>query len=147
MWGRGGTTVSGGFEVKILVAEDDPVSRKIMAKMLSKYGQCDVTEDGQLAVNAFQEALGDGKPYQLIFLDIMMPNMDGKEALCRIRALEGDSGVEGNQRSTIFMLTALSDSRSVKEAFELQCDGYIVKPVDRKKLEHQLSAIGAWASV
>lgn len=131
--------------MKLLVAEDDVVSRKMMCRMLSKYGECDVAENGQAAIDLFRESLDKKEPYRLVFLDIMMPDVDGKEALRAIRNMEEEFGITQDKRSSVFMLTALSDSRIVKEAFQLQCDGYIVKPVDRKKLEYQLSAIGAWA--
>ena len=59
--------------MKILLAEDDFVTRKFMASFLSKYGECDVTVDGMEAVDAFMLALEEGEPYDLVCLDIMMP--------------------------------------------------------------------------
>ena len=67
--------------MKILLAEDDFVTRKFMVNFLSKYGECDVTVDGMEAVDAFMMALEDDEPYDLICLDIMMPVMDGYQAL------------------------------------------------------------------
>lgn len=67
--------------MKILLAEDDFVTRKFMVGFLSKYGECDVTVDGMEAVDAFMMALEDGEPYDLVCLDIMMPVMDGYQAL------------------------------------------------------------------
>ena len=74
--------------MKILLAEDDFVTRKFMASFLSKYGECDVTVDGMEAVDAFMLALEEGEPYDLVCLDIMMPVMDGYQALMGIRKLE-----------------------------------------------------------
>ena len=67
--------------MKILLAEDDFVTRKFMANLLSKYGDCDVTVDGMEAVDAYMMALEDDDPYYLVCLDIMMPVMDGYQAL------------------------------------------------------------------
>ena len=74
--------------MKILLAEDDFVTRKFMVNFLSKYGECDVTVDGMEAVDAFMMALEDEEPYDLVCLDIMMPVMDGYQALVAIRKLE-----------------------------------------------------------
>ncbi len=72
--------------MKILLAEDDFASRKFMTNYLEKYGECDITVDGEEAVDAFMMALEDGEPYDLICLDVMMPVLDGYQALKAIRA-------------------------------------------------------------
>ena len=63
--------------MKILLAEDDFVTRKFMRNFLSKYGECDVTVDGMEAVDAFMMAMEDDEPYDPVCLDVMMPVMDG----------------------------------------------------------------------
>ncbi len=78
--------------MKILVAEDDPISRNLIEKMLSGYGTCTATENGADALAAFNTALQEGEPYQLVCLDIMMPGMDGLECLKAIRASETARG-------------------------------------------------------
>ena len=74
--------------MKILLAEDDFVTRKFMLNFLSKYGECDVAVDGLEAVEALALAFEDGEPYDLVCLDIMMPVMDGYQALKEIRDVE-----------------------------------------------------------
>ena len=71
--------------MRILLAEDDFVTRKFMTGFLSKYGECDVTVDGMEAVDAFMMALEDDAPYDLVCLDIMMPVMDGVTAMKVLR--------------------------------------------------------------
>jgi two-component system chemotaxis response regulator CheY len=73
--------------MKILIAEDDMMSRKFLYKFLSKYGECDITVDGMEAIDAFLLALKDKKPYDLVCLDIMMPKVDGLKALKRLKLL------------------------------------------------------------
>ena len=83
--------------MRILLAEDDFATRKFMADFLSKYGDCDVTVDGMEAVDAFMMALEEEKPYDLVCLDIMMPVMDGYQALLGIRNLEKEKGIGADQ--------------------------------------------------
>ncbi|MFW6242306.1 MAG: response regulator, partial [Thermodesulfobacteriota bacterium] len=71
--------------MKILVVEDDFISRRILKEILTEHGDCDVVVDGDEAVQAFRLAREEGAPYQLICMDIMMPNKDGHEALQEIR--------------------------------------------------------------
>lgn len=117
--------------MKILIAEDDFASRKFMLKFLAKYAEVDVTVDGQEAVNAFELALEDGEPYDLVCLDVMMPNMDGMEALETIRQIE--AGSQRASRARIIMTTALNEVNQVDKAFQLGCEGYAVKPIDTEK--------------
>ncbi|MBO7401805.1 MAG: response regulator [Lachnospiraceae bacterium] len=116
--------------MKILIAEDDFASRKFMLKFLSKYADVDVTVDGEEAAAAFELALEDESPYDLVCLDIMMPNVNGIEALEAIRKAEERHGVDRSRRSKIIMTTALNEVNQVEQAFELGCEGYAVKPID-----------------
>ena len=124
--------------MKILIAEDDFVSRKVMLGHLSQYGDCDVAIDGIEAVQAITSAIESDVPYDLVFLDIMMPNMDGQEALTCIRNLESENGISLGDGAKVAMSTALSDAHNVLKAFNGQCEAYIVKPVTREKILNQL---------
>jgi two-component system chemotaxis response regulator CheY len=125
--------------MKTLIVEDDFVSRRLLQKLLIRYGSCDVAVDGEEAVKAFSFALAEGKPYDLICLDIMMPKMDGQEVLKEIRRMEKEKGIPGIRETKIIMATALDSPKSVLGAFwEGHCTGYIVKPVDKAKLEDLL---------
>jgi two-component system chemotaxis response regulator CheY len=79
--------------MKILIAEDDYASRKFLFKLLSQYGECDMTVDGIETVEAFAIAYDIGKPYDLLCLDIMMPKIDGLKALKTIRDYEKKKGI------------------------------------------------------
>lgn len=92
--------------MKILLAEDDFATRKFMVSFLSKYGDCDVTVDGMEAVDAFMMALEDDEPYDLVCLDIMMPVMDGYQALKGIRNLEKERSVPKEKEVKVIMTTA-----------------------------------------
>ena len=106
-----------------------------MLKFLSKYGECDITVDGQEAVDAFAMALEENDGYDLICLDIMMPILDGFETLKQIREMEDKLGIPENKKAKIIMTSALFEQRNVKKAFDLGCTAYAGKPIDQKKFE------------
>lgn len=84
----------------------------------------------------------DGEPYDLICLDIMMPEMDGIRALEKIRKTEEGRGVTSTYGSKIIMITALDDPKNVMNSFKGLCDAYIVKPIDKTILLQKLDEIG-----
>lgn len=124
--------------MKVLIAEDDFASRKFMLRLLQQYGECDVTVDGEEAIEAFKMALEDEEPYDLICLDIMMPGVDGYEALKQIRQVEADEKIPESKQAKIIMTTALNDGRNVTKAFSLGCVAYAGKPIDKDKFENEL---------
>lgn len=124
--------------MKILLAEDDFASRKFMDRYLSQYGECDVTVDGEEAIDAFMMALDDEDPYDLVCLDVMMPVLDGYQVLKAIRDIEVKRAIPKDQRVKIIMTTALNDERNVKKAFELGCEAYAGKPIDAERFEKVL---------
>jgi two-component system chemotaxis response regulator CheY len=128
--------------MKILLAEDDYVTRKAMDSFLSKYGECDVTVDGMEAVDAFLLALEEEEPYDLVCLDIMMPVMDGYQALMGIRNLEKERKIPEDKAVKVIMTTALNDEKNVKMAFELGCTIYSGKPIDQARFEQALKKLG-----
>ena len=128
--------------MKILLAEDDFVTRKYMSNFLSKYGECDVTVDGMEAVDAFLMALEDGEPYDLVCLDIMMPVMDGYQALVGIRNLEKENNIPEEKAVKVIMTTALNEEKNVKMAFELGCTIYSGKPIDQERYDQALRKLG-----
>ena len=128
--------------MRILLAEDDFVTRKFMMNFLSKYGECDVTVDGMEAVDAFMMALEEGNPYDLVCLDIMMPVMDGYRALGGIRNLEKERNIPEEKCAKVIMATALNEEKNVKMAFELGCTIYSGKPIDQNRFEQALRKLG-----
>lgn len=124
--------------MRILIAEDDFASRKMMQKFMEQYGETDVTVDGMEAIDAFLMALDEDEPYDLICLDVMMPVMDGYQALKGIREMEQERSISKDNGAKIIMMTALNDESNVKMAFDLGCTVYAPKPVDLDKLKKLL---------
>jgi two-component system chemotaxis response regulator CheY len=129
--------------MRFLIVEDDFTSRKLLQQILSPYGDVDVAVNGKEAVGAFEKALGDGAAYELVCMDIMMPEMDGQEALKKIRALEKAKGVGTADESKVVMTTALDDPKNVVEAYyKGGATSYVPKPIDRLLFLQLLKNIG-----
>ena len=128
--------------MRILIAEDDFASRKLLLKFMSVYGECDVTVDGMEAIDAYLMSLEENDPYELICLDVMMPVMDGYQALKNIRDIEKEHGINEDKAAKIIMTTALNEEKNVKKAFELGCTVNCAKPIDMEKLKSTLQKLG-----
>ena len=124
--------------MKSLVVEDDFTSSLLLQEILKKYGPCQTAPDGQKALEAVRAASESGAPFDLICLDIMMPEMDGQQALQQIRALEKAQRDVSRSGAKIIMTTALSDPKNVVEAFSGLADAYLVKPIDKARLLEEL---------
>jgi phosphoserine phosphatase RsbU/P len=112
---------------RILIAEDDSVSCKVLATRLQKWGYAPViTRDGYEAMVAMRAA--DAPP--IAVLDWMMPGMDGIEVCRRLR--------EFNKSVYIIFLTALGAKENVYEALQAGADDYVVKPFDHLELEARI---------
>lgn len=131
--------------MKILIADDDESNRLLLARIVAVLGIPDQVVDGLEAVEAFELALGMGEPYDIVFLDIMMPKMDGLMALRAMRDLEGKNGVKGKDSGKIFMVSALGTEKNILEAFSKgECTDFLVKPVKKQTLYEKLADYGIW---
>jgi len=126
----------------ILVVEDDFISRRLLCRYLEPLGECDVAVNGEEAVAAVKQAVDQGSHYDLICLDIMMPGMDGHETLKQIRDYEKINDLNIGQGAKVIMTTSVQDHKSIRQAFKSSADGYVVKPVEKKKFLSTLSEVG-----
>ena len=128
--------------MKSLVVEDEFLNRKVLSLLLDPYGTVDVAVSGAEAREAFRLALEEGAPYDLICLDIGLPDVDGQQLLREIREVEEARGVLPHEAARVLMVTSQGDIDNVRRAFANECDGYLVKPVDRDSFEAQLREVG-----
>lgn len=128
--------------MRILIAEDDYVSRKFLLKFMSQFGDCDVTVDGMEAIEVFLMALEEKQFYDLICLDIMMPEVDGIKALKTIRKLELERSIPQENRAKVIMTTALNTTDEVLDSFDSGSEAYAVKPIDTDKLVDVMGKLG-----
>ncbi len=105
-------------KLKVLVVEDDFMVRQVIRDILEQNGaMVDIAVNGEEAVQAFRVAWRREQPYDLLCMDIMMPVMDGHEALIKIREVEKSLGILGPEEVKVIMLSALDDAKTVMKAY------------------------------
>ena len=126
--------------LSILVAEDNDINALLMRSLLSRLGhQVVVTTTGNAAVESWLAAQAAETPYDLILMDVQMPELNGIEATRRIRRREAE---QADAHTPIVALTANALSEDRDACFAAGMDGFLVKPLDREKLAEVLSALG-----
>jgi len=128
--------------MKIMIVDDERVSRIKMQQILKGYGECHAVENGLTAIKTFTEALLAEKRFDLITLDISMPDLGGPEVLESIRKLESKNGIPTESRCKILMVTAHSDYPTVVASIEAGCDDYIKKPFSVERVLLKLNEMG-----
>ena len=125
--------------LSILVAEDNRDQRAADALAAGRLGHhAVITTDGEEALESWQAAKSAGAPYDLVLMDIQMPQLDGIETTKRIRSLE--AGQPGRQ-TPILALTANTLVEDRYACFEAGMDGFLIKPLDREKLAEALAGL------
>lgn len=128
--------------MRFLIVEDEFTSRRILQRLLSEFGQCDVAVSGDEAISAFGLALDEDSPYDLVCLDIMLPGMQGQDVLRALREAERAKGIGLGAGTKVMMTTSLNDAQNVMKAFRGGCEAYLVKPVSRDKVVAELGKLG-----
>ncbi len=128
--------------MKILIVDDEMVSRRKMQIIMREYGECQTVENGNAAIRAFTEAIEAGTPFDLITLDISLPDMEGTTVLKMIRELEKGNTIPPDRRVKVLMVTAHGDKEIVITSIAAGCDDYIVKPFTLDTITQKLEKIG-----
>jgi PAS domain S-box-containing protein len=133
-------TTGGPNSLSILVAEDNDINALLARALLIRLGhRPTIAGTGTAAVESWLSARAAGTPYDLILMDVHMPEMDGLEAARRIRASESEAGAT---RTAIVALTANAFSEDRDACRDAGMDGFLVKPLDRERLAAALLAGG-----
>lgn len=121
--------------MRVLIVEDEESIRLVLQHYLRDGHLADVAVNGEQALEAFQLAHQESDPYRVILLDIIMPGMDGLDALKAIRSMEKRMGIPEDREVKVLMISAQNDHHCVCEAFfKGNASGYLVKPVERESL-------------
>lgn len=114
----------------------------ILQKILSTYGEVRLCMDGGEAVDAFSSALDEGAPFDLVCMDFMLPEMDGRAALSMIRGIEKDKGIKPGLGVKVILATGLSSIETEYEDITTLCDAIIQKPVRKDTLLDTMRRLG-----
>lgn len=139
----------GGKKIKVLVAEDNTTNQIVVMRMLKLEDVYDVTvaKDGQEALDRVKESMEAGDPYNLVFMDVQMPNMDGLDSTRLIRQSGFSAPIVALTAYaeevcicyTRIDLSVLTTAQSnVKQCMESGMDFFLSKPIRRPALKHVL---------
>src|SRR4051794_1000766 len=127
--------------LSVLVAEDNEINALLMRSLLTKLGhRVVIAINGEAALESWLGAASAGTPYDLVLMDIQMPQLDGIETTKRIRAHEA---AKGGYHTPILALTANTLVEDRYACFEAGMNGFLIKPLDREKLEEALTGLAA----
>jgi PAS domain S-box-containing protein len=127
--------------LSVLVAEDNEINALLIRSLLGRLGhRAVITTNGEEALESWQAAKSAGTPYDVVFMDIQMPRLDGIETTRRLRSLEAS---ESGRRTPILALTANTLVEDRYACFEAGMDGFLIKPLDREKLAEALASLTA----
>lgn len=130
--------------MRSLIVDDELVSRTKLQVLVSEFGPCQAVESGREAVVAFHQGWENYLPLDLIWLDLVMPGMDGEETLIQIRNLENDMGLGPTARVKVVMVTAKSDMQTVRNLMRAGCDDYLVKPFQFEAVRRKIAQLLDW---
>ncbi|KAI8062897.1 hypothetical protein BC940DRAFT_308004 [Gongronella butleri] len=121
--------------VRALLVDDNPVNQKVLQMMLKRMGlTCQMAQNGREAWNAYTESQNEGRPIQLIFMDVFMPEMDGLEATAKIRQEQASDAIQ----PYIIAMTACVMAGDKEKCINAGMNGYVSKPVRKEELEAAL---------
>jgi len=129
--------------LRCLIVDDDELSREMLATQLLEYATCDMAINGNDGVEKFVTALTTDNPYQVIFMDILMPGLDGHGAAKAIRKIEESQGITAGRGVDIIILSSLGTPQDVIQAYiAAQSAAHLVKPIKPEKLFKTLRSLG-----
>ena len=126
--------------MNILVCEDNATSLKLLSFFVQKLGDFDDVTDGQDAVDAIELSIEEGTPYDLIFLDLKMPEHDGWEILEFLRKTETEHGIDSPARVIVTSVVDPDDPKN--HAFRDEISAYLKKPFAMKAFKQALADVG-----
>lgn len=121
---------------KILIVDDNHENCQLLVEVLRDMAECETVSTGQAAIEIYEKSL-KGNSYDLILLDIMMPDISGLEILTQIRQSEKAVGIPLGEGIPIIMVTA--HKKPFLDAFYQGCTDYILKPIDVEKLRKKIT--------
>lgn len=128
---------------RFLIVDDQEDMTLTMLRILSRFGECACTNSPHEAVEIFKQQLKNESPFDAVFMDIMMPELDGHEAAGAMRQLEKEQAVSAGSETKLIMISSLSDTRTVCKSFFRGglADGYLTKPICAQTVQDELQKL------
>jgi two-component system chemotaxis response regulator CheY len=128
--------------LRCLVVDDDELGREMLVAQLEGIAVCDTARNGREAVDRFAANFNTA-PYDLIFLDIIMPEMDGNTAAKAIRLMEEERGITPDKGVNIIVLTSLNTADDIIKSYvSAQSAAHLIKPIKPEKLIKTMQKLG-----
>ncbi len=128
--------------MRILLVEDDFISRNVMNRFLTGMGQVEAVNDGKAAWEAYEKAMKRGRHFELVIIDATVPALPTGEVLRLVKGLQDQLQVPASVRTRVLVTCALDDVKAVNGSFRELCDGYLMKPARKPLLVEKLQALG-----
>ncbi len=112
-----------------------------MTKIMESIGECEAAESGKEAIVAFKTAWEFDLPFDLILLDIEMPDISGIDVLKKVRDIEKENNIPKEKQVKILMVTSHTEHENVVESIKAGCNNYIVKPFNKEKVVRKLEGL------
>lgn len=128
--------------MKTLIVDDVQIGGRVLATILAKYGQADACMSVREAVAQFQKAWKAKEPYDLVCLDISMPDIDGLKGLKILRLMEDKVDISEAQRAVIVMVSCNSNAQLMTACHDAGSNDYIVKPYTKNSIINNLRDLG-----
>ena len=129
-------------KLKALIVEDVFLIQRMIQKLSTNFADCQGVQNGKDAIELYTSEYFNGNPFDFIYLDIYMPEMDGIEVLQSIRTFEDELKMKEEDRVKIIMVTSMSTSGMVQKARKLGCNGYVTKPFSKDQIINELKRLG-----
>ncbi len=126
---------------EFLIIDDDIESCQLLKKRLEKWGTSVFAADGKTAYELFLEAHQRLKPFAVIFLDIVMPDIDGHKVLVSIREWE-EANLAPEMATKIVMVSAMKDTKNIFSSVREGCDNYMTKPIRKQGVVDVMQKLG-----
>jgi two-component system chemotaxis response regulator CheY len=129
--------------MRTLIIEDTLINQEFLRMIMEERGECVVVESGEEGLEAVSRALKESTPFDIIFMDVILPGMDGFKALEQIRIMEIEQGITPGNEARAIITTALDDSSNAQRASPYgQATSYIAKPIRQERIEDELRNLG-----
>jgi len=123
--------------MRILLIDDEPIALTKLELMLTNVGHCDTAVNGVQATEHFVRSINENQPYDLVTIDIELPDITGLDLLNRFCDLEEKNGISPSKK---IMVTAHSKVDYVVKSRK-KCDAFLVKPIRKATLLEKLQAL------